>query len=155
AKSDWGQCQLTSEQLKYAASDVYYLHDLKGALEREMEKHRLLNVLEFELELLPVVVAMEARGIAVDVEKLRELQQEAESKRKEPVVFVRGCAGIPDLNPSSPKQLLKAFSSLGRCLSKTDEETLMACSHPLAKAVLAFRRWQKQEQQAAKLLKAV
>jgi DNA polymerase-1 len=155
ARSNWGQSQLTSEQLNYAANDVHYLHDLKSVLEQEIENTGLVDILNLELALLPVVVAMEARGIAVDAEKLQAWRQDAESKFRGAETSLRACAGMADLNPSSPQQLLRAFANLGTPLADTKEETLMASVHPLAKEVLAFRRWQKQQQQAEKLLKCL
>lgn len=36
--SDWGATELTTEQLNYAASDVYYLHKLKARLDVMLER---------------------------------------------------------------------------------------------------------------------
>lgn len=49
--SDWGAKELSSEQLNYAASDVYYLHRLKaildGMLEREGRKELAQSCFDF------------------------------------------------------------------------------------------------------------
>ena len=59
--SDWGAAELTNEQLKYAASDVLYLHRLRraldGMLEREGRRHLAAACFSFlprraELDLL-------------------------------------------------------------------------------------------------------
>lgn len=36
--SDWGAAELTSEQLSYAASDVYYLHKLRAQLDIKLKR---------------------------------------------------------------------------------------------------------------------
>ena len=36
--SDWGAAELSSEQLSYAANDVYYLHQLKKKLDAMLER---------------------------------------------------------------------------------------------------------------------
>ncbi len=36
--SDWGAEELSTEQLNYAASDVYYLHKLKSTLDKMLER---------------------------------------------------------------------------------------------------------------------
>lgn len=36
--SDWGAAELTTEQMNYAASDVYYLHKLKAQLDKMLER---------------------------------------------------------------------------------------------------------------------
>ena len=41
--SDWGAAELTPEQLKYAASDVLYLHGLKSALDERLVRENRMD----------------------------------------------------------------------------------------------------------------
>ena len=42
--SDWSVEELSKEQLEYAASDVLYLHELKGQLEEKLKKLDRFNL---------------------------------------------------------------------------------------------------------------
>ena len=42
--SDWSVEELSKEQLEYAASDVLYLHELKGQLEKKLKKLDRFNL---------------------------------------------------------------------------------------------------------------
>jgi ribonuclease D len=60
--SDWGAAELTPEQLKYAASDVLHLHELRvrldAMLEREGRTHLAVECFHF----LPTRAALDLGG---------------------------------------------------------------------------------------------
>lgn len=51
--SDWGAETLREEQLKYAASDVLYLHQLKNALDQRLQREQRSELAEKCFEFLP------------------------------------------------------------------------------------------------------
>jgi len=64
--SDWGNPVLTQEQLSYAATDVLYLHKLKGALEALLIREGRLELAEGCFAFLPTIASLEAQGFNAD-----------------------------------------------------------------------------------------
>jgi DNA polymerase-1 len=154
ATSNWGHAVLNPEQLQYAANDVLHLHQLKAALEQEVEKHKLQRTLDLELALLPVVVDMEFRGIGVNRDGLVAIKAAAEDETKLHEADIHRLLADSDFNPSSTTQVLKALQGRGNNVPNTTEETLVTCRDELAKLVLEFRTAKKKAEQAVTLLEA-
>src|SRR5262249_28838929 len=125
ARSDWAKPILNQEQLQYSAEDVAYLHNLKQALETEIDKNDLRQTLDLELALLPVVVDVECRGIQVNREGLRTIKDLAKSDAEQRKTEMRQLLADPDFNPSSPTQVSKHLQARGNKLTDTKEETLV------------------------------
>jgi ribonuclease D len=51
--SDWGAAELTPEQLKYAASDVLYLHDIKARLDEMLAREGRTAIAQACFDFLP------------------------------------------------------------------------------------------------------
>jgi DNA polymerase I-like protein with 3'-5' exonuclease and polymerase domains len=153
--SDWGAMVLTEEQFAYAVNDVRYLHRLQAALEVELERDDLRKVFELEMDLIPIVVVMEAHGFAVDRTKLGEMGSKAASEATLLTTQLREDFGIADLNPASPPQLLEAFRARDVQLADTDEAALVALGDPIAKSVLQYRRAAKLGASIKGLVKAI
>ena len=152
--SDWGSLMLTEGQLDYAARDVMHLHALKDKLTEALTVSGLGKTFELEMALLPVVVDMESAGMPVCREKLAEVLAQAETTRKGHEADLRVHLGT-GINLDSPKQVRTAFETLGVELPNTNEETLKACPHPAAAAMLAYRAAEVVRRQAVALLEAV
>ena len=60
--SDWGAAELTDEQLKYAASDVFYLHQLKAELSARLEREGRMDKAQACFEFLPTRADMDLSG---------------------------------------------------------------------------------------------
>jgi ribonuclease D len=60
--SDWGQPDLTPEQLTYAATDVLYLHDLKAKLNILLEREGRLDLAQKCFDFLPTVAQLDLLG---------------------------------------------------------------------------------------------
>ncbi|QCE35568.1 ribonuclease D [Acetobacteraceae bacterium] len=60
--SDWGNTDLTSEQLHYAASDVLYLHKLWQKLENLLERENRLSLAKECFEFLPSRAKLDLMG---------------------------------------------------------------------------------------------
>jgi ribonuclease D len=66
--SDWGAAELSKEQLRYAASDVLYLHRLREVLDEMIEREGRAELARACFEFLPVRAALDLAGWAdVDV----------------------------------------------------------------------------------------
>ena len=66
--SDWGAAELSEEQLRYAASDVLYLHRLREALDAMLEREGRTALARACFEFLPARAALDLAGWAdVDI----------------------------------------------------------------------------------------
>jgi DNA polymerase-1 len=156
AKSDWGAILLTQEQLRYAERDVEYLQLLAARLSKLLEEAHLQEVVRLEMALLPVIVDMEASGIAVDTNKLKMLRDRAQMDAHSNGQQLRLMFQQPTLNPSSPKQLVAALRQMGIAVEGTAEEALLKVDDGnVIPMILKFRGAEKAGQQAKKLLEAI
>jgi len=62
--SDWGAEELSEEQLKYAASDVLYLHRLKEALDGLLERENRTDLAQACFDFLPWRARLDLMGWA-------------------------------------------------------------------------------------------
>ncbi len=60
--SDWGAAELSDEQLRYAASDVLYLHRLREALDSMLEREGRAGLARACFEFLPARAALDLAG---------------------------------------------------------------------------------------------
>jgi|TARA_B110000008_G_scaffold74985_1_gene76179 ribonuclease D len=60
--SDWGSPQLTAAQLDYAASDVLYLHRLREALNKRLEREGRMEMAQSCFEFLPMRAQLDLAG---------------------------------------------------------------------------------------------
>ncbi|MBI4122048.1 MAG: DNA polymerase I [Parcubacteria group bacterium] len=90
---------------QYAAADADFTFRLYPLLHKRLKEEELLPVLEeIELPLIPVLAAMEAHGVLVDVKHLQALSTELEISIKTMEEKIHGLAGGP-FNIDSPLQL--------------------------------------------------
>ena len=61
-QSDWGAENLTPAQLDYAASDVLYLHRLKGALDQLLARERRTEIAQACFDFLPYRARLDLAG---------------------------------------------------------------------------------------------
>lgn len=153
SRSDWSG-ELTQSQLAYAASDTQYLHQLREALDREIDQASLRKVAEIEMNLITVVVDIEEAGLRVDRQKLTHqinaACQASDLARQE----LRELSAKPGLNPNSPQQVKEMLRGQGLDLSDTRQETLAAyTSHKCIRKLLDFRKQSKLASMLQKLNK--
>jgi ribonuclease D len=60
--SDWGAADLTPEQLKYAASDVLHLHELRARLDAMLEREGRTELAASCFRFLPTRAALDLGG---------------------------------------------------------------------------------------------
>src|ERR1700736_302922 len=101
-----------------------------------------MGVLQLEMDLLPVVVGMELNGFCVDRKKREEIVAKAQ-EREQLALTVYNLLGTREVNLNAPAQLLKALQVLGIALKNTNEDSLSECRHPIAAAILEYRKWKK------------
>lgn len=154
--SDWGGMFVTDAQLAYAARDVAHLHALYDVLTLKLEQSNLGDVAELEMQLLPVVIAMEQAGMAVDRAKLESIRDQAKADADAKVIALRELLSDRQLNVSSPAQLQAALAKAGLTLANTNEETLKANGDTkFVPIILAHRSAEKVAQQAQSLIECI
>ena len=147
---------LTDGQLAYAARDVAHLHALYDVLTLKLEQSNLGDVAELEMGLLPVVVAMEQAGMAVDRAKLESIRDQAKAESEMQTAALRDLLGDRQLNVSSPAQLQAALAKAGLTVANTNEETLKASGDTkFVPIILAHRSAEKTAQQAQSLIECI
>src|SRR5215213_10176176 len=109
--SDWGAAALTREQIEYAARDAAILPRLAQTLMRKIERAGLKWVYELELRISHALHAMERRGVAIHVDQLDEMAEEATERAERLKAELTEEWGI---NPGSGKQLIEHFGLEGR-----------------------------------------
>ena len=153
---DADAAKLMPLQLAYAARDVAHLHPLRDVLSRELEQANLGEVAELEMELLPVVVAMEQTGIAVNRRDLERIERESKQKQTAVAAQLGEALSVPGLNPNSTDQLQSALNKAGVKVPNTSAEALKGsgdtCYVP---RILEYRAAKSQAQQAASLIKCI
>ena len=60
--SDWGNAQLTEQQLSYAASDVLHLHQIREGLLRMLEREDRVALAQACFDFLPIRAELDLRG---------------------------------------------------------------------------------------------
>lgn len=60
--SDWGAAELTPAQLEYAASDVLYLHRLRRAFDKRLEREGRTDVAQACFDFLPTRARLDLAG---------------------------------------------------------------------------------------------
>jgi DNA polymerase-1 len=129
--SDWGALALTKEQLEYAAKDAKVMPPLAEALMSRIDRAGLRKVYELERRVAFAVDAMEWRGVAIHVDQLEEMTEEATERAERLKAELTEEWGI---NPGSSKQLKEYFKLDERKdwpktdggAPKTDQEAMKA-----------------------------
>ncbi len=156
-----GKSQVTFDQvpldtaLNYAAEDAEVTFRLHQYLKPRLIEEHLTTVYEtLERPLIPVLAAMERRGITVDVAQLKQVSQELSRRLHELEEDIHRLAG-KSFNVGSPKQLGEVlFDHLGFEGGKKGKggsygtgadvlETLAAQGHELPTHVLEWRHLDK------------
>jgi DNA polymerase-1 len=140
----WCGGELTPEQIAYSIDDVRYLVPLAEKELVEIREQGLEATLLLETMLLPIVVDMECRGIAinrVDLEKQLGPAREAATQSEMEVRRLLG-DGCPKLGYH--EGIKKWFlDKLGVKLENCQEPTLMECPHPAARALAKYTKTKK------------
>lgn len=128
----------------YAESDGILPLRILAKQARVLQDEELWELYKLECRLIPLLLDMRFRGVRVDVAKAEQvlawLRAEARKAQDE----------IPHVDVWAPESLEAAFTKAGVELARTEagnpsfrKEWLEACPHPLAKAILRVRMYEK------------
>jgi DNA polymerase-1 len=139
----------------YSCEDADFTLRLKAFLEPQVIKLRLLHLMsEIEMPLVPVLGDMEAAGVRIDVDFLRQLSKAYTKKMKDVEEKIYKEVGEV-FNLNSPQQLgkilfekLKLASSRrtakgGALATSVDVLSKLAETHPVPRMVLEYRQMMK------------
>ena len=142
---------ITDEQVRYAAEDAAATLGVFEQQWRELVGHGLTRVAQLEFGALPVMAAMQLRGVPFDADRwkaelagleaelpaLEEAVQHALVSETSP----RTLFGPEPVNLESPEQVLAALARLGLELPSTRESLLRDhADHPAVGALLRYRQ---------------
>jgi len=150
-----GRNQLTMDVLPvpkvapYACADADMTLRLTEVLERELREHNQWDLYtQIEMPLVPVLTAMERRGMAVDRAYLTEMSKTLDARLQEIEAHIYELAGHP-FNPNSTQQLGQVlFEELGLPVQRrtktgysTDASVMEALKdqHPIVSEILSYR----------------
>lgn len=158
----WGS-SFTKEQLKYAGIDIVYLLTILEKQKVLIREKGIENLVNLELEVLPVIADMSLNGIYLNKTKWLELEQKALKEQKtleeelrsyfadyfikegEDSLFT-GLLTPVNLNFDSPLQVKKAFEEhLGLAIESTEAKYLVTIkdAHPAIDLLIRYRQSQK------------
>lgn len=149
---------LNTRQKQYALEDVAYLIDIKQKQEKELTQRGMLEIMDIENKVTPLVAEMELAGICFDAHAWEKIVEE--EQRVIPILekklqlqlsdtfstdlFTGQVRGTVNLN--SPLQLTAALSKLGIEVGNTNEATLKSLTHPIGQEILDHREHVKRLQ---------
>lgn len=136
------QGEITEQHKQYALKDSEVTYHLYHLLQKKIAEKQLDVVLDREVSMLPIAVALNRNGVPFDFKSWTDelIQVETEMKALEGVIQQR--FNISTLNLSSPKQLHVAFGQLGIALKDVTDETLAKVEH-LHLVVAELRKYKK------------
>lgn len=152
-ETDYWVCPDLCEE--YGRGDVLRTLSLWILFESQLNGSPLRNVYAREMELQPVVIKMEQRGIRCDLEDVIEGRLAAEEKAEDIRSRIREITRIPDFNPNSPNDIAAYFFHSQRHpvhkrtptgQPKTDAKTLAAIDDPVARLILEYKKASKMGQ---------
>jgi DNA polymerase-1 len=136
---------------EYARNDARYTFQLWEQFRTELDKQELRSVYEMEKAILPVVMAMETRGMKIDVQSLAAIEHEVKADSARLKIEIFELAGVEfELNkPRAVAAIL--FDKLGlKCPKETpggarsvDIESLKEIAHPIAVKLAEYRKIDK------------
>ncbi len=146
----FGEVDLASAT-KYACQDAHFAWLLVKHLEPKIKAQELERVFyEIEMPLVPILAAMERRGILLDIKLLNKMSEELGVKLEAIKIKLFELAG-GEFNINSPKQLADILFNKLKIPTKgikktktgisTDSSVLekLAKEHPLAELILQYR----------------
>jgi DNA polymerase-1 len=136
---------------EYARNDARYTFQLWEQFKKELDNQELRSVYEMEKAILPVVMAMETRGMKLDIQSLATIEREvkADSARLKTEIFELAGVEFELTKPRAVAAIL--YDKLGlKCPKETpsgarsvDIESLKEIAHPIAVKLSEYRKIDK------------
>lgn len=144
----------THEDILYCALDVAYLHKVKEAQEKLIDKHKLANAVKIENEFVRVNAYIEYCGIYLNTDKWYNRVRLAEYLEYGALLKLKEAAveyGVdPDINWSSSKQVGEVFTQLGiEIFDKKEGKNTVGAKfikkqdHPIIKLYIDYKEKEK------------
>lgn len=124
--------------IPYARKDAEFTYRLFSELRPQLSDD-VEPLYRREMELTKVLLEVESRGLAVDIDYLEAAKKDLTESIVRATLQARQLTGMDDLNVRSPKQLIEAFSKRGIELQSSSKDILRRISDPLADAVQIIR----------------
>jgi DNA polymerase-1 len=145
--SDWSTPTLSEEQLRYAALDVAYLHELHRRIDNETVQANLVQTAAIEARALPAWIWMATAGMLIDRDAWRPLAQATKAEKDRLLTKLEELApqrpetllGMSRWKFNSHKQVRQALELLGFRVANTKDQTLAGIDHPFADALREYR----------------
>src|SRR5450759_3350869 len=134
---------LTQEQKQYAANDLKYLPEIFQQQQAKIKLLGLENVINTEMLALPAIVWLELSGIYVDRERLNELQNEIDNRRRKAKQSLYEMLRTSKINLNSAQQLTKELNRLGIPVENTKSEELAKFDNHIIKILTEYKENEK------------
>lgn len=149
----------TSEQLRYAAIDVYVLPEIMLRQVEELKQLDLMRAAKVENNLVPVTSSIEYDGIKIDVDRWRSIVSWAEVQKME--AYRETCDLFPKsrgtqrllfgavtgleykINLNSKDEVMAKFKELSIDVPNLDKKILKTVHHPAVKAYMKYSEFAK------------
>jgi len=162
-RDEWHN-SLPPEQLAYIEQDIRVPHVLIEKQKESIGRLGLTQVIDLENGALPMIAAMEVKGISVDVARWERILQMQRTRHLELTVSLKQALGmalanqkdiqqgvlfgevaLPDVNLGSSDQLAKGLQALGITVSGTSKEALedVKSTHTIIPHVLEWKKLEK------------
>ncbi|MAO84562.1 MAG: hypothetical protein CMH50_11870 [Myxococcales bacterium] len=120
------------------------IHRQLQNLAPDLAAYGLTGVSRLEADFAPVLEAMEARGLPLNVAQWRRVLAEAEAKAADARTRLGASVGTdltgnPSLEPGERGRILAWFQAEGYPIQSTSKHALAAVDHPAAQALLDWR----------------
>lgn len=122
----------------YANQDTELTWALAEFYQYALEQQGLSEIWYEVNEYLKTVIAMERRGVLIDVENCQRFIEATEKRSQDLMDKMIELNGGQEFNPRSVPQLRKILKQ-----HNTDKESLKTCKHPIAKHLYEFRAWKR------------
>ena len=139
-----------SRVASYAETDARLTLQLWHVLRKKLAEEKCGQILEMELQLLPIIFEMRTRGIRVDLDKAAETKKYLQAKEDTLLLEVKKETGV-DIEPWTATSLASAFDKLNLTYERTAKSDapsftkhfLKTHKHPIAKKILEIREYNK------------
>ncbi|MCI0556209.1 MAG: DNA polymerase, partial [Anaerolineae bacterium] len=139
--------------LTYNGVDARYHRLAWIELNNRIQDEGLIDLYLHHMQRLPTCVLTQLRGVPINQETRKVLSKKYAIRRKRAEDDIQGLPIVKKFakktgqifRPSANEDVIAAFRSLGVQLDNTDQNTLNEIDHPLAKAMLTYRKAAKVE----------
>ena len=156
AASDWGidpkkdMWKLPAKFVgPYAEQDAIMTLKLWERLKTEISRDELTHIFDLETSLIPLMIKMRAKGVAVDTDKAEVARKGLRTKVRELKAFIKDKSGV-DIEPWASESVKQVFDALNLSYPHTEagapsftKEFLTAHPHEVAQSIVRLREFDK------------